>query len=93
MTWLKFAGWLFMLYAAYYGAIITNDILRTRRQPKEKASGALSFAETVEPIKPVLEPAPQTIASAVVSSGGVNLKQLFNLCRDEAVEYRRAVSY
>ena len=93
MTWLKFALWLLILYAAYYGAVITGDLFQQRRRPKEKASGALSFSEAPEIIKPVLEPAAAVNSSPLSASGGVSLKQLFNLCREEAVEYRRAVSY
>jgi len=93
MTWIKFAVWLAAVYAAYYIAIILWDLIRSGGPALKPDEHVLSFAEHTEVIKPSFEPVPEVHGSAMVSSGGVNLKQLFNLCRDEVVDYRKAVSY
>jgi hypothetical protein len=93
MTWLKFALWLSGIYLTYYSALILWDFLRSGKQREEKNSHELSFEEDIEPIREIAEPSPQIYDSSILSSGGVNLKQLFNLAREEAIEFTRPVSF
>lgn len=95
MTWIKFILWLLGVYTAYYAALITWDFLRNqRRGSAEDTLQELTFVEDFEPVKlPAEDSAGQGKESPVVSSGGVSLKQLFNLAREESVEYVKAVSF
>ena len=93
MTWIKFALWLSGCYLIYYAAMIFWDFIRNGHAPVSHDSHELTFVEHVEPIRPEPEPASEYHGSAVMSSGGVSLKQLFNLAREEAVEFTRSVSF
>jgi len=93
MTWMKFALSLSGIYLIYYAAVILWDMLRSGKKPGENRSHELSFVEHNEPVKESPEPLPQIYDSSVLSSGGVSLKQLFNLAREEVIEYTRPVSY
>jgi arginine exporter protein ArgO len=93
MTWIKFALYLGGIYLMYYGAIIFWDYLRSGKQPQDERSHELSFEEPVEAIREVPDTSPQVYGSSVLSSGGVSLKQLFNLAREEAIEFTRPVSF
>ena len=93
MTWIKFAIWLSGIYLLYYAALIIWDIIRSGHSPVSAEAHELTFIEHVEPIRQDPEPVSEYQGSAVISSGGVNLKQLFNLAREEAVEFTRAVSF
>ena len=93
MTWIKFALWLSAFYAFYYGALFLWDYLRAGKTLKVDGPHALTFVEHSDPVLAVSEPATEYYPTAVVSSGGVSLKQLFNMARDEAVVYTKAVSY
>jgi hypothetical protein len=93
MTWIKFALWLCGIYFTYYAAMIFWDIIRSGFSSTVSETHELSFAEHFEPIRPGAEYIKEYPASAVVDSGGVSLKQLFSLAREEAVEYTRAVSF
>jgi len=93
MTWMKFALLLSGMYLMYYGAVILWDLLRGGKNPDEKRSHELSFEENIEPVREDPDPVPQIYDSSVLSSGGVSLKQLFNLAREEVIEYTRPVSY
>ena len=80
-------------YTAYYAVIILLDNLRTKSN-SAAVEHELTFIEDVQPTKSYLE-YEQTPSkeSAMIFSGGVNLKQLFNLAREESVEYIKAVSF
>jgi hypothetical protein len=93
MNWIRFALWLSALYFAYYGAVICWDFLRSSKLPEDEKSHELSFEEHSEPIREIPDTEPQIYDSSILSSGGVSLKQLFNLAREEAIEYIRPVSY
>jgi hypothetical protein len=93
MTWMKFALWLSGIYIIYYSALISWDLLRGGRKLGDVRSHALSFEEEIEPVKATADVVPNIYDSSVLSSGGVSLKQLFNLAREEVIEYTRPVSY
>ena len=93
MTWIKFAIWLCGIYAAYYTIIIIWDFLRSGRTPEAKDARELTFVEDVEPIKLKSDDVNEYKGSSLMSSGGVSLKQMFSLAREEAIEFTRAVSF
>jgi len=93
MTWIKFAIWLCGLYACYYGGLLLWDIFCTSKLPAAEDSHELTFVESTQPQRTETESDTEYFPSALTSSGGVNLKQLFNLAREEAIEYTRAVSF
>jgi hypothetical protein len=94
MTWIKFAVWLLGIYTTYYAAIIFWDQLRNKRSNTQNDKHELTFVEDIEPIKSHIdEPSTLGRESSVDSSGGVSLKQMFNLAREEVIEYTRAVSF
>jgi hypothetical protein len=93
MNIIKFAIWLGGVYAAYYFGLILWDLINSRRSPKSIASNELTFTEDIEPFRMETENFAEPVASAMISSGGVNLQQLFMLAREEAIEYTRAVSF
>ena len=94
MTWLKFALWLLGVYTIYYVALIFWDNLRTIRGETGSDKHELTFVEDIHPVKSLVEeligPGKE---SPVAFSGGVSLKQLFNLAREESVEYIKSVSF
>lgn len=90
---MKFTLWLSIIYLAYYGAIILWDFLRSRKMPGDEQSHVLSFEEDIIPVKEAAPAKPEIYDASVLSSGGVSLKQLFSLAREEAVEYTRPVSF
>jgi hypothetical protein len=94
MTWIKFALWLLGIYTFYYAGIIFWDYLRSNRSTPENSKHELTFVEDIEPEKSYLEESTVTgKESPVAFSGGVSLKQLFNLAREESVEYIKSVSF
>ncbi|SEN01796.1 hypothetical protein SAMN05192574_102193 [Mucilaginibacter gossypiicola] len=92
MNWFKFILWLGGIYAAYYLILIAWDHLRNQ-QDIEGDTNELSFHEQVNAVQLAPELSSADIASPIYASGGVSLKSMFNLCRDEAVEYIKQVSY
>lgn len=94
MTWIKFALWVLGIYASYYTALVFWDYLRTNRGEAANDKHVLTFAEDIEPFKSLLEEMSGSGNESPVSyTGGVSLKQLFNLAREESVEYIKSVSY
>jgi len=94
MTWIKFAIWLFGIYTAYYAALVTWDFRTGQRSQGDAPSGELTFVADEEAVREVPdEAAGHERASPVVSSGGVAVKQAFNLAREEVIEYIRPVSF
>lgn len=94
MTWIKFTLWLLGIYTSYYAALIIWDYLRTKGGDTGNDQHELTFVEDIEPIKShVDESILNGKESSVVFSGGVSLKQMFNLAREESVEYTKAVSF
>jgi hypothetical protein len=94
MTWIKFAIWLLGIYTFYYAGLIFWDYLRSSRSTSENSKHELTFVEDIAPEKSYPDDSSVTgKESPVAFSGGVSLKQLFNLAREESVEYIKAVSY
>jgi arginine exporter protein ArgO len=93
MTWIKFALWMGAIYLIYYALMILWDYLRSGRQPAAENAHELSFEEHVEPVREIPDGSAEIYDASVLSSGGVSLKQLFNLAREEVIEYTRPVSY
>jgi hypothetical protein len=93
MNWFKFILWLGGLYTVYYLILIAWDNLRNRRLNDDNEINELSFSEQVDAVTLTPELTSDDIASPIYASGGVSLKNMFNLCRDEAVEYIKQVSY
>ncbi|MFA6083410.1 hypothetical protein [Mucilaginibacter sp.] len=94
MTWIKFALWLLGIYTSYYAILIFWDHLRTNSGEPGHDKHELTFVEDIEPVKPPTdEVSASGKESSVAFSGGVSLKQLFNLAREESVEYIKSVSF
>jgi hypothetical protein len=102
MNWLHFFLWVAGLYALYYLLVILYDVAGTKNAPAAGTiSNELTFSEKVHPVQlqhqPVSENAEGTTAKKhereVIVSGGVSLKDLFNLARQEAIIYTNPVSY
>lgn len=94
MTWIKFALWVLGGYAVYYTALIVWDYLRTNRGEAANSKHELTFVEDINPIKSLVEEITGSgKESSIAFSGGVSLKQLFNLAREESVEYIKSVSF
>ncbi|MCC8407716.1 hypothetical protein LJ707_02165 [Mucilaginibacter sp. UR6-1] len=93
MNWMKFILWLSVIYLAYYGAVLLWDFLRSGKLPPDEKSEIISFDEDAEPAQEISAPQPEIYDASVLSSGGVSLKQLFSLAREEAIEYIRPVSF
>jgi hypothetical protein len=99
MTWISFLSYLCMGYAAYYLFVVLLD----SRSPPGKTGDVnpvLTFSETVEPEKITLTDVavvdaiagyPSTAAS--VGLGGVSIKTLFDLARQDAIQFTRSVSF
>ncbi|QJD95954.1 hypothetical protein HH214_08735 [Mucilaginibacter robiniae] len=95
MTWFKFILWLAVIYTLYYGGLICWELLRTKRMPGEEQH-ELTFVDEAVPLKTVPtgeSHAAAAAVSAVVSSGGVKIKDIFRLAQEEAIEYIRPVSF
>jgi len=94
MTWIKFAIWLFGIYTAYYTSLVLWDVLQKKHTSVADRLSELTFVDDPELVKEVPdEPSETEAGSPVVSSGGVTLKQTFNLAREDAIAYIRAVSF
>ncbi len=94
MTWLKFALWLLSIYSIYYVALIFWDNLQTKRGETGSDKHELTFVEDIQPVQSFVEELTASgKESSVAFSGGVSLKQLFNLAREESVEYIKSVSF
>ena len=101
MNWLHFLSWVAGLYLLYYLALVLFDFSRNRTT-KAPAHGELTFSEDLPPKKiahlPDSTESPPPIQPtkpepAIIGSGGVSLKNLFGLCREEAIIYTRPVSF
>lgn len=93
MNWMKFILWLGGLYTAYYLILIAWDHFRSNRNTEDNDILELSFNEQVNAVALTPELTSADIASSMYASGGVSLKNMFNLCRDEAVDYIKQVSF
>jgi hypothetical protein len=109
MTWLQFLLWVAGLYTLYYLLIILLDMSgKDRVKAGEAMTHELTFSETVEAQKLEPEEVSdtkgpttfsgerklqQTAEPSMVGSGGVSLKSLFSMARDEVILYTRPVSF
>jgi len=100
MNWLHFLSWTAGIYLFYYLGLILFDYGHNR-SPKTADSSELTFTEDIAPkrvehlpdkTEVSVKPAPKT-ESPIIGSGGVSLKALFGLCREEAIIYTRPVSF
>lgn len=90
---MKFIIWLSIIYIAYYGAVLLWDFLRSRKLPEDEKSRIISFEDEAASVQEISAPNAEIYDASVLSSGGVSLKQLFSLAREEAIEYTRPVSF
>ena len=102
MNWLHFFLWVAGLYALYYLVVILTDVAAAKNVPAAGAmSNELTFSEKVQPVQlqhqlVAVDAAGTTTKKQereVIASGGVSLKDLFNLARQEAIVYTNPVSY
>jgi len=93
MTWIRFALWIAGIYAAYYGFLILWDHSRSSRNDPSEIKHELTFDGHEEPVKIIDEQTPELQTSSIYSSGGISLKQMFNIAREEGIEYIGKVSY
>src|ERR1700743_2474943 len=98
MNWIHFLIWLAGIYVLYYLAVVLTDPALRGKTASGPASAELIFSEDISPKsiehlpdKPTIqEPKP---GPAIIGSGGVSLKNLFGLAREEAIIYTKAVSF
>ena len=106
MNWLQFSLWVGGIYAGYYLAMVLVDIfLKGKPAKPERWVNELTFSEIENPKKVLAAPEHQASANApppdgppktgpaIVGSGGVLIKELFNLARQESIVYTGRVSY
>jgi hypothetical protein len=107
MNWLHFLMWIAGIYLVYYLVNILIDVAGGAGAPADKhLSTELTFSETVQPKRLEQEPQadiPKTGSRetginkkpepAIIASGGVSIKDLFHLVRQESILYTRPVSY
>ena len=108
MNWLHFSFWVAGIYALYYLALILTDLAGGKKNAANALSPELTFSEHVPPVALMPDPHEQagndkartgddTAAKKqqpeVISSGGVSLRDLFSLARQEAIIYTNAVGY
>jgi hypothetical protein len=97
MNWLHFILWTAGIYFLYYPAMILYDFKTSGRAMPKSALNELTFSESILPQQ--VEHLPDKTAeesktqSPIIGSGGVTLKNLFGLCRQEAILYTRPVSF
>ncbi|HKG05642.1 MAG TPA: hypothetical protein VKB19_04255 [Pedobacter sp.] len=103
MNWLPFLAWLGLAYFIYYLLLILVDSRASGSHSSEDELPVLTFSEARPPEKVMLEDL--VVDSGSVSApavypepaakglGGVSLANLFELSRNEAIEYTRAVSF
>lgn len=108
MNWLHFLLWVAGIYALYYLVMILTDVVTGNRAGVKSLSPELTFSETVQPVVLKHDAEMESTGNKtrisksstakkqqreVVASGGVSLKDLFNLARQEAIIYTNSVGY
>ena|ERR1700722_5182101 len=97
MNWLHFIFWTAGIYLLYYLVMILYDLKTFGTAAPKSGLNELTFSESVLPQQ--VEHLPDKPAeesktkSPIIASGGVTLKNLFGLCREEAIIYTRPVSF
>ena len=107
MNWLHFFFWVAGIYALYYLVVILTDVAGSKNSAAKSLSPELTFSEPVQPVA-LKHPKADTAGSKtrtgedapakklqqeVIASGGVSLRDLFSLARQEAIIYTNAVGY
>ena len=105
MNWLHFSIWVSGVYLLYYLVVILLDVAASKRAPAANTnSGELTFSEPVQPKQLQHEPDEEVLPaettkaaerprSGVTATGGVSLKDFFNLAKQESIIYTRPVSF
>ena len=105
MNWLHFSIWVAGLYLLYYLVVILLDVAASKRAPATNTnSGELTFSEPVQPKQLQNEPdeeelpaeaikAAERPRSGITATGGVSLKDFFNVAKQESIVYTRPVSF
>jgi len=104
MNWLHFSIWVSGLYLLYYLVVILLDVAANKRAPAQEVSGELTFSEPVQPKQLQHEPDEEVLPaettkaaerprSGITATGGVSLKDFFNVAKQESIIYTRPVSF
>jgi hypothetical protein len=104
MNWLHFSIWVSGLYLLYYLVVILLDVAANKRAPAQAVSGELTFSEPVQPKQLQHEPDEEVLPaettkaderprSGITATGGVSLKDFFNVAKQESIIYTRPVSF
>ncbi|MBS1500690.1 MAG: hypothetical protein JST32_01420 [Bacteroidetes bacterium] len=108
MNWLHFFLWVAGVYALYYLVMILTDLAGGKGSPAKSFSPELTFSEAVPPaflkynaeVEADRDEIPagggtklKKQAPEVIASGGVSLRDLFSLARQEAIIYTNSVGY
>ena len=96
MNWIHFFIWVAGIYTLYYLAVILIDLAGTKNVPAGALTNELTFSEEISTQK--LEHRPEETqqpadGQAVIASGGVPIKELFSLARQQLIVYTKSVSY
>jgi len=105
MNWIHFLLWLSAAYSLYYLLNILYDVAGNRYIPAAKSpTNELLFSEIEEPIflehrsesdseNGMTENTKPETQAEVIASGGVSIKNLYNLARKDLIIYTRSVTY
>jgi hypothetical protein len=96
MNWIHFFIWVAGIYTLYYLAVILIDLAGTKNVPAGALTNELTFSEEVPTQKLEHQPEEKTKYAdgpAVIASGGVKIKELFSLARQQLIVYTKSVSY
>ena len=104
MNWLHFSIWVSGVYLLYYLVVILLDVAANKRAPAQEVSGELTFSEPVQPKQLQHEPDEEVLPaeitkaaerprSGITATGGVSLKDFFNVAKQESIIYTRPVSF
>jgi len=98
MTWINFLSYLGMAYVLYYLSVYALDRMTAPRSAVSNELPVLTFSESVEPkqvsLADVVAEAPGSgHVPPSIGMGGVSLKELFDLARQDAIQFTRSVSF
>ncbi|KRT17745.1 hypothetical protein ASU31_00150 [Pedobacter ginsenosidimutans] len=108
MSWINFLTVIFIVYLVYYCLNLFYDLFLSPRVPLgEICEDELFFTETYTPelitakkmVEPVFEdperekPIVYFPSGPINASGGISLKHLFSLAKDNLIEHTRTIPY
>lgn len=105
MTWTQFLTAIAVIYAIYYVLNLLADILKSRKSGVENSdTEELFFREDIKPelVAPNEEPLDEAPLDSepmphqeppIQSTGGVSIRQLFALAKNDLIEYTKAIPY